>query len=71
MFDIGKDLQNAFDDGYRQRDAEIVRCKDCYYFGEPTYIKNYHVCSFYKTHIQENDYCSKGIKFIKIDDADK
>lgn len=29
MFDIGKELQDAFDDGYRKRDAEIVRCKDC------------------------------------------
>ena len=48
----------------------IVRCKDCYCFGEPTYIKGYHVCSFYKTHIQENDYCSKGIRYIKCD-ADK
>lgn len=31
MIDIGKDLQNAFDDGYKARDAEIVRCKDCKY----------------------------------------
>ena len=29
MIDIGKDLQNAFDDGYKARDAEIIRCKDC------------------------------------------
>lgn len=29
MMDIGKDLQNAYDDGYKQRDSEIVRCKDC------------------------------------------
>ena len=50
--------------------VEVVRCKDCYYFGEPTYIKNYHVCSFYKTHIQDVDYCSKGIRYIKCD-ADK
>ena len=32
MMDIGKDLQNAYDDGYKQRDAEIVRCKDCKWF---------------------------------------
>lgn len=31
MIDIGKDLQNAYDDGYKARDAEIVRCKDCKY----------------------------------------
>lgn len=73
MVDIGKDLQEAYDAGYRQRNAEIVRCKDCHFFGEPTYIKGYHACAFYKTHIQGNDYCSKGIRFIKIkhDDADK
>lgn len=29
MMDIGKDLQDAFMDGYNYRDAEIVRCKDC------------------------------------------
>ena len=29
MFDIGQALQDAFDDGCRTRDAEIVRCKDC------------------------------------------
>lgn len=29
MIDIGKDLQEAFMDGYNYRDAEIVRCKDC------------------------------------------
>lgn len=27
-----KDLQNAYDDGYKARDAEIVRCKDCKWF---------------------------------------
>lgn len=32
MIDIGKELQDAFDDGYRTRDAEIVRCMDCRYF---------------------------------------
>ena len=61
------------DHGKEKHRMPIVRCKDCYCFGEQTYIKDYHVCSFYKTHIQENDYCSKGIRFIKIkhDDADK
>lgn len=29
MFDFGKDLQAAFDDGYKARDAEIVRCENC------------------------------------------
>ena len=31
MIDIGRDLQLAFDDGYKARDDEIVRCKDCVY----------------------------------------
>lgn len=34
MINIGKDLQNAFDDGYKTRDSEIIRCKDCTYFHE-------------------------------------
>ena len=29
MIDIGKDLKQAYEDGYQDRDAEIVRCKDC------------------------------------------
>jgi len=29
MIDYGKELQKAYDDGYKDRDAEIVRCKDC------------------------------------------
>lgn len=32
MMDIGKDLQSAYDDGYKQRDSEIVRCKDCRHY---------------------------------------
>lgn len=29
MIDYGKELQKAYDDGYKDRDAEIVRCKEC------------------------------------------
>lgn len=29
IIDYGKELQKAYDDGYKDRDAEIVRCKDC------------------------------------------
>lgn len=32
MNDIGNILQEAFMDGYRYRDAEIVRCKDCVHY---------------------------------------
>ena len=31
MIDIGKDLKQAYEDGYQDRDKEIVRCKDCKY----------------------------------------
>lgn len=64
MFDIGKDLQNAFDDGYRQRDAEIVRCKDCKHYtlhcswnGEKRYW-----CELDILHDGENGFCSCGAK---------
>lgn len=29
VMDIGKELQAAFDDGYAERDKEIVRCREC------------------------------------------
>ena len=29
MMDIGKDLKEAYEQGYKDRDKEIVRCKDC------------------------------------------
>ena len=32
MIDVGKQLQDAYDEGYKQRDSEIVRCKDCVYY---------------------------------------
>ena len=34
MIDYGKELQKAYDDGYKDRDAEIVRCKDCKWYRE-------------------------------------
>lgn len=34
MRGIGKDLQAAFNLGYKARDIEIVRCKDCKYYDE-------------------------------------
>ena len=59
MFDIGQALQDAFDDGYRKRDAEIVRCKDCkHYDGEYTYP----MCWRYEDTIKPDDYCSYGEK---------
>lgn len=41
--------------------GELVRCKDCIYFGSPLYIKNFHACVAYKNrHVREDDYCSFG-----------
>lgn len=37
MRGIGKDLQAAFNLGYKARDIEIVRCKDCRWY----YIDDY------------------------------
>ena len=34
MIDIRIELQKAYEDGYGQRDVEIVRCKDCVHCSE-------------------------------------
>jgi len=57
MIDIGKELQDAFDDGYRKRDAEIIRCKDCKH-----YDGSYPMCCRYEETIKPDDYCSYGEK---------
>jgi hypothetical protein len=36
MMDIGKDLKEAYEQGYKDRDAELVRCKDCKYWHSNT-----------------------------------
>lgn len=36
-----KDFQNAFDDGYKARDAEIVHCKDCKWWNPPFCDKHF------------------------------
>lgn len=74
MIDIGKELQDAFDDGYRTRDAEIIRCKDCRWF-DKTEDSSYGYChamkhaylsknweiSIYRTY-KEDFYCADGEK---------
>ena len=69
MIDVGKQLQDAYDEGYKQRNAEIVRCKDC---------KNYKLFSLFVggkgigvctkpfrlyacwIDVDEDDFCSRG-----------
>ncbi len=57
MIDIGKELQDAFDDGYRKRDAEIVRCKDCKFCGEID-ENGWHCCENLGVGMQKNGFCS-------------
>ena len=52
MIDIGKDLKQAYEDGYQDRDAEIVRCKDCEHKDKPTCPE---VDNIWFT---DNDFCS-------------
>lgn len=59
MIDIGKELQDAFDEGYRTRDAEIVRCKDCKHF-DGSY--SYPMCWRNEIEVEPEDYCSFGEK---------
>lgn len=57
MIDIGKELQDAFDDGYRKRDAEIVRCKDCKFCGEID-ENGWHCCENLGVGMPKNGFCS-------------
>lgn len=59
MMDIGKDLQNAYDDGYKQRASEIVRCMDCtYWLNAEENEKGFVICPASGMEITEDDYCS-------------
>lgn len=63
MIDIGKELQDAFDDGYRKRDAEIVRCKDCKYMTEHDFADGniaYWTCSVWDSGTNYDGYCHYG-----------
>ena len=52
--DIGKDLQDAFTDGYNCRDAEIIRCKYCEH-----YKCGY--CGFWLSWLDDDNwFCSQG-----------
>ena len=58
MNDIGKDLQDAFMDGYNYRDAEIVRCKECKRSTE--YSDKQFTCRWFDTLVFPDDFCSNG-----------
>ena len=61
--DIGKDLQDAFMDGYNYRDAEIVHCKDCKNWDttwQNDWAKNYHYCPLIDGTRNGDWYCADG-----------
>ena len=58
MIDVGKQLQDAFDEGYKQRDYEIVRCKDCKYSRE--YSDKQLDCIWFDNLVFPNGFCSDG-----------
>lgn len=63
MRGIGKDLQAAFNLGYKARDMEIVRCKDCVHClkdrysdgNAPTYS-----CKIWDSGTEAEGYCHYG-----------
>lgn len=44
--------------------VEVVRCKDCKYYEHPEYYGGgtKDVCRTFKRQMQENDYCSYGVR---------
>ena len=69
MFDIGKDLQKAYDDGYEARDSEIVRCVDCKWFQcnmrHDGYLPNgvdEYECRHWCGGCDPTDFCSYGVR---------
>lgn len=66
MIDIGKELQDAFDDGYRTRDAEIVRCKDCKYSKYKQGELRCYIWSI-SSKTKEDGYCFCGARMEGVD----
>ena len=68
MINIADDLRAAFDEGYKARDAEIVRCKDCRY--SRPYMLGLYRCD--RTDIAlatgEDEYCSRGERKEDVSD---
>lgn len=64
MIDFGKQLQDAYDDGYKQRDLEIVRCKDCVYHGEFD-ESGWCTCESTGAGMHKDGFCSDGERKTK------
>jgi hypothetical protein len=66
QYDRGQ-YEKGYADGKRDAMAELVRCKDCYWWNkESTKIKGRYVCNrfsmygLYENHTLEDDFCSYG-----------
>lgn len=53
--------KKGFENGYKQRDKEIVRCKDCKYSESVSKWKDFeHGCMLHREYIKETDFCSQA-----------
>lgn len=58
-FDIGKELKEAYEQGYQDRDKEIVRCKDCeYYDNGENEVDSWEMCKRNLHSTSQYDFCS-------------
>ncbi len=68
MIDFGKDLLKAFNDGYKAKDAEIVRCKDCIHCFVDGENVRFNVCELNHNKVQSDDwFCADGERKEKDD----
>lgn len=53
--------RGQYEKGWKDREAEIIRCKDCKWY-ERKYPWNDHIyeCSYLEYPMDDNDYCSLG-----------
>ena len=59
MIDIGKDLKEAYEHGYNDRDNEIVRCKDCYHYNKgENERESWEECNRTMKSTSADDFCS-------------
>ena len=64
LYDDRKQYDKGHSDGYAKAKEELVRCKDCKYFGEADSEEpEYHECKYFSDwetvhYMLENDYCS-------------
>ena len=56
-------INNAYEQGYQDRDKEIVRCKDCEYKSDWNGVYNHDTelfCYLHECGMDNNDFCSKA-----------